>query len=295
MGDVAAGLAAAAAVFDRRYSTTIQHHNPIELHSTTAMWCDDELLIHEPSKYYYALREAAATQLHIPREKVRVRAPFVGGAFGCKGMVTNRTSLAALAAKRVKRPVRVVATRSQGFTNATYRSETRHHVRLGADASGKLTAYHHDIWEVTSRNDIYANGGVEGACCLYGPENIGSTSWVTRTDRDTPGFMRNPHGVPVMFALESAMDELAAELRMDPLELRKRNEIHANPISGTPFTGRSLNRCLDAAAERFGHLAARDQRRIQCIEREGTGRDVKRWHGGSHRQCGVARDRQACT
>ena len=251
-GDVEGGLAAAAAVVDRRYSTAVQHHNPIELHSTTAIWEGDELTIHEPSQYYYAVREAASIQMKVPREKVRVRAPFVGGAFGCKGMVTQRTAIAALAARRLGRPVRVVATRPQGFTMATHRSETRHRVRLGADAAGKLTGYHHDMWEVTSRTDIYANGGVEGAACLYGPENIGSTAWVVRADRATPGFMRNPHGVPVVFALESAMDELAHELRIDPVEMRKRNNIVANPISGIPFTSRSLNECLDAGAERFG-------------------------------------------
>ena len=248
IGDVEGALAGAAAVVDQHYSTAIQHHNPIELHSTTAMWKDGELLIHEPSQYYYAVREAAATQMKMSREKVRVRAPFVGGAFGCKGMVTHRTALAALAAKRLQRPVRVVATRDQGFTIATHRSETRQHVRLGADASGKLT----DIWEVTSRTDIYANGGVEGATCVYAPKNIASKSWVVRADRDTPGFMRNPHGIPIMFALESAMDELAYKLGIDPVEMRKRNESRANPISGIPLTGNSLNRCLDAAAERFG-------------------------------------------
>ena len=252
LGDVEGALAASATIVDQHYSTAIQHHNPIELHSTTSQWDGGELLIHEPSQYYYAVREAAATQMRMSREKVRVRAPFVGGAFGCKGMVTHRTALAALAAKRLKRPVRVVATRDQGFTIATHRSETRHRVRLGADASGRLTAYHHDIWEVTSRTDIYANGGVEGAACVYAPPNIASKSWVVRADRDTPGFMRNPHGIPVMFALESAMDELAHALGMDPVELRKRNESHANPLSGIPLTGNSLNRCLDTAAERFG-------------------------------------------
>ena len=251
-GDVESGLAAAAVVVDRRYSTAVQHHNPIELHSTTAIWDGDELTIHEPSQYYYAVREAASIQMKVPREKVRVRAPFVGGAFGCKGMVTHRTSLAALAARRIGRPVRVVATRPQGFTMATHRSETRHRIRLGADGSGKLTGYYHDMWEVTSRTDIYANGGVEGAACLYGPDNIGSTAWVVRGDRATPGFMRNPHGVPVVFALESAMDELAHELRIDPVAMRKRNNIFANPISGVRFTSRSLNECLDAGAERFG-------------------------------------------
>ena len=251
-GDVEGGLAAAAAIIDRRYSTAVQHHNPIELHSTTAIWHGDELTIHEPSQYYYAVREAASIQMKVPRESVRVLAPFVGGAFGCKGMVTHRTALAALAARRVGRPVRVVATRPQGFTLATHRSETRHRVRLGADKTGKLTGYYHDMWEVTSRTDIYANGGVEGAACLYGPDNIGSTAWVVRADRATPGFMRNPHGVPVVFALESAVDELAYELRIDPVAMRKRNNIFANPISGVPFTSRSLNECLDAGAERFG-------------------------------------------
>lgn len=252
VGDAAAGLAAATAVIDRRYSTPVQHANPIELHSTTAAWTDGDLLIHEPSQYFYAVREAAALQLQIPREKVRVRAPFVGGAFGCKGMVTQRTALAALAARRLGRPVRVVATRSQSFTTTTHRLRRASMCGLVPIPQAKLPDTTTMCGSCLLVPTYTQNGGVEGACCMYGPENISNTSWLVQADRNTPGFMRNPHGFTVLFALESAMDELAIELHIDPVAMRKRNDAQANPISGIPFTGRSLNRCLDAAAERFG-------------------------------------------
>ena len=105
-------------------------------------------------------------------------------------------------------------------------------MRLGADRTGRITAYHHDIWEVTSRKDIYANDGVEGLICLYGPENIANTSWVVRADRDTPGFMRCPHAIPPMFALESAMDELAYKLELDRLSCAKETKRTATRSRG---------------------------------------------------------------
>ena len=131
-GDAEAALAAAEVVIDAEYSTPTQHHNPIELFSTTCVWSDDQLTVYEPSQFVYGLKNGVAQRLGIEPDKVRVVSSYVGGAFGSKGMMTPRTALIALAARRLNRPVKLVATRDQGFTIATYRAETRHHIRLGA-------------------------------------------------------------------------------------------------------------------------------------------------------------------
>src|SRR5712671_2131991 len=142
-------------VGDVEDATPTQHHNPIELFTTTCSWMDDKLTIREPSQFVYGLKNYVARRLAADPDKVEVVSPFVGGAFGSKSAMTPRTALVALAAKRLNRPVKLVATRSQGFMISTYRAETRHHVRLGARRDGKLVGYAHEGWEISSRPDQY--------------------------------------------------------------------------------------------------------------------------------------------
>jgi xanthine dehydrogenase YagR molybdenum-binding subunit len=160
--------------------------------------------------------------------------------------------LVALAAKLLGRPVKLVVTRDQGFTVATYRAETRHRVRLAASRDGKITAYGHESWELSSRNDDYIVGGNENSVAMYGIPNVLTKVNITKADRNTPGFMRSPPEVPYIYALESAIDELAHMLRLDPIELRRRNDTMVNPINNAPYTSRSLMACFDAAAKAFG-------------------------------------------
>jgi xanthine dehydrogenase YagR molybdenum-binding subunit len=252
VGDVAAGLAAAAAVVDEEYATPTQHHNAIELFSTTCLWTGDKLAIYEPSQIVHGLKHGVAEQIGILPDNIRVVSPFVGGAFGSKASVTPRTALIALAARRLGRPVKLVMTRDQGFTVATYRAETRHRLRLGADAEGKFTALSHEGWEVTSRPDPYLVGGTDTTARLYACPNVFTKVRLVHADRNTPGFMRSPPEVPYLFPLESAIDELAVKLGMDPIELRRRNDTMQEPIKGLPYTSRSLMECFDQAAESFG-------------------------------------------
>src|SRR5262249_3919278 len=142
-----------------------------------------------------------------------------------------RTALVAMAAKRLNRPVKLVVTRDQGFTIATYRAETRQRVRMGASRDGKLSAFIHEGWEITSRPDAYVVGGTRTTVHMYAAPNAAAKVWVVHADRNTPGFMRSPPEVPYMFALESAMDELAVKLDMDPVELRRVNDTQTDPIS----------------------------------------------------------------
>src|SRR6185369_751145 len=237
---------------DQSYSTPTQHHNPIELFTTTCAWDSDRLTIWEGSQNVYGYQNGIAQQLGIEPEKIRVISPFIGGAFGSKGTMTPRTALIAFAARRLGRPVKLVATRDQGFTIATYRAETRHHIRLGADRDGKLLSLSHEGWEVTSRPDPYMVAGTSSSTRLYACANVASKVSIVHADRSTPGFMRSPPEVPYIFALESAMDELAVALDMDPVALRKLNDTDKEPIKGLAYTSRGLSRCLDAGASAFG-------------------------------------------
>jgi xanthine dehydrogenase YagR molybdenum-binding subunit len=252
VGNFARAFAGAAATIDARYETPPQHHNPMELFQTTCSWEGDRLSVWESSQNVRGYQHGLAKQLGIKPAQIHVISLFVGGAFGSRGEMAQSTALIALASKRLGRPVKLVVTRAQGFTLRTFRAETRHHVRLGADANGRLTALSHEGWELTSRSDRFALAGIEATTRLYACPNIQARVFNVEADRQTPGFMRAPPELPYMFALESAMDELAFKLGIDPVELRKRNDTMKEPIKGLPFTSRSLLQCYDAAAAAFG-------------------------------------------
>lgn len=252
VGDFARAFAAAPVTIDHEYGTPTQHHNPMELFSTTAVWNGDELTLYEPSQFMYALPHAVAEQLGIDPAKVRAVSRYVGGAFGSKGMPTQRTALIAAAARDLGRPVKLIVHRKQGYTLATYRAETRHRIRLGAGRDGRLTSYGHEGWEVTSRQDDYSVAGVETTAEMYGWSNVRTRVNLVKADRNTPGFMRSPPETPYMYALESAMDEMAIACGMDPVEFRRVNDTRKSPINGAPYTSRSLMQCFDQAAASFG-------------------------------------------
>ena len=252
LGNAEAALRSSPVVHDAEYATPTQHHNPMELFATTAVWQGDELTVYEPSQFVYGLRAGLAGQLGMAPEKVRVINDFVGGAFGSKGATTQRSALVAVAARKLGRPVKLVATRDQGFTISGHRHETRHRVRIGAGRDGKFTAYHHDLWELNGRVDPYVNGGIENSSAMYAFPAVMSTARMVRADRDPPIFMRSPAEVPVYFALESAVDELAVKLAMDPVELRRFNDTDKNWVSGKPYSSRNLMACYDAASAAFG-------------------------------------------
>jgi xanthine dehydrogenase YagR molybdenum-binding subunit len=259
VGDFAKAFDEAEVKLRAAYETPPQHHNPMELFATSCVWNGDSLTVYEPSQYVHGLKNAVAQQLDIDADKVRVINSYVGGAFGSKGSLTPRTAIIASIARRLGRPVKLVASRSQGFTIATYRAETRHDIQLGASRDGKLTALRHEGWEISSRPDPYAVGGTKTTTRMYACPNIESRVSIVRADRNTPGFMRAPPEVPYMFALESAMDELAVTLNMDPIELRRVNDTMKEPIGGNPYTSRSLMECYDEGAKAFGW----DKRRPQ--------------------------------
>ncbi len=252
VGDAAAAFAAAPVQVDARYATPTQHHNPIEMLHTTASWAGGKLTVWESSQNMHGFRNGLAEQLGLDPADVRVISPYVGGAFGSRGSLSQHTAIVALAAKRLGRPVRMEATRSQGFTIQTYRAETRHRIRLGAGRDGKLQSLIHEGWEVTSRPDAYKVAGTDASTRLYACPNVDSDVTVVHADRPTPGFMRSPPEIPYLFALESAMDELAVALNMDPVELRRVNDTMKEPIHGLPYTSRQMMPAFEAASKAFG-------------------------------------------
>jgi xanthine dehydrogenase YagR molybdenum-binding subunit len=250
-GDADAAFEAAEVKLDAEYATPAQHHNAIELFTTTCVWQDGKLTVYEPSQFVHGLRANTASKLGIDAAHVHAVSPFVGGAFGAKAQFSVRTGLVALAARKLKRPVKLVMTRDQGFTAQTYRAETRHRIKLGAQRDGKILSFSHEGWELSSRPDPYSVAGVEDSARLYGFGTVKTKVSIVHADRNTPGFMRSPPVVPYIYALESAMDELAIRLDLDPIELRRINDAMTD-ATGKPWSSRSLMACYDQAAERFG-------------------------------------------
>ena len=192
-----------------------------------------------------------AQKLNIPAENVRAVSHFVGGAFGSKSQLSPRTGLIAHAARKLNRPVKLVATRDQGFTIQTYRAETQHRIRIGARRNGKIVSFIHEGQEVTSRPDPYAVAGVEDSARVYHYGAVKTHVTLVHADRNTPGFMRSPPVVPYIYALESAIDELAVKLGMDPIELRRVNNSMTDSM-GKQWSTRSLMQCYEEAAKTFG-------------------------------------------
>ncbi|MFJ8741085.1 xanthine dehydrogenase family protein molybdopterin-binding subunit [Embleya sp. NPDC127516] len=251
-GDLATGLAVADVTVEAYYETPPQHMNPMEPCATTARWSGDRLTVYDSTQYVGGVRVALAAAFGLPVDKVRVLSGFVGGGFGSKGTVWPHVLLAAAAARRVGRPVRLVLTRPQMFTSCGTRPATRQRIVLGAHRDGRLTAIAHDGTTATSpgENVVESTGGITST--LYACPNVAIRQRIVRLDMQPPTFQRGPGRAPGSFALESALDELAHELGMDPLELRLRNHADTDPSSGRPWSSKHLRECYRVGAERFG-------------------------------------------
>ena len=250
-GDVQQGLSLAAHVVEATYQTPIQHHNPIELFTTTCQWQADKLTVNEPARFVGGVQHGLAAQFGIEAKNIRVIARYLGGHFGSKFGLAQYTALAAVASKKLGRPVTIATTRSQCFTIANHRPDTVHKVKLAADPSGRLCAFFHDATCATSRFDTFAMEGTDVTSALYSCQNIQTVEAVAAVDLNTPGPMRAPPEVPYLFALESAMDELAHQSGLDPIELRRVNDTASDPVTGKAFTTRKLLQCFDRAAASF--------------------------------------------
>ena len=250
-GDVDAGLAAAQRI-EQDYVTPNQTHNPMEPHATLAEWDGDQLTLYTATQGLYPTQKRVATLLGIPQEKVRVICYFSGGGFGSKGPTWSHVLLAAMAAKQVGRPVKLALERTQMFGPVGHRAITRQTMRLGAGEDGKLTALSHHTLTQTSSFDEFVEPASVLSRVAYATPNLSSTHEVMHADVGTPSFMRAPGEAPGSAALESAMDEMAYALKVDPLEFRLRNYAEVEPLSDKPFSSKSLRQCYEQGAERFG-------------------------------------------
>ncbi|MGW4408637.1 xanthine dehydrogenase family protein molybdopterin-binding subunit [Nonomuraea sp. NPDC004702] len=252
VGDVAAELAASQVVVEERYRTPEEHCSAMEPHSATAWWEGEHLEAIDSNQGPFSAARTLATLFSLSPELVRVRTEHVGGGFGSKGLCGPQLILAAMAARLFGRPVRVTLTRAQVFLATAMRPATDQLIRIGADADGRLRAIHHEAAFEISPLVEYLEGCTELTKTLYAARAIRTRLSAVPLDILPPYSMRGPGAAPGSFALESAMDELAERLGMDPLELRLRNEPVAGPVSGLPFSSRNLVACLREGARRFG-------------------------------------------
>ncbi|MGI8494150.1 MAG: xanthine dehydrogenase family protein molybdopterin-binding subunit [Pyrinomonadaceae bacterium] len=237
---------------EAEYTIPFEHHNPIEPHAAIALWNKDKLTIFDKSQYVYNVRNHLASIFGIDEENVNVISLFVGGAFGSSLRPNYYPMVAALAAKEVNRPVKLVYTRRQMFTGHGYRPFTWQKVKLGADKKGKLDSIIHITVNNTSSFEEYNDSANHFTRLLYACENVATPKRIVKTDLATPFAMRAPGAVSGMFALECALDELAYKLEIDPLELRLINYAEKDPESGKPFSSKELKKCYSKAAEKFG-------------------------------------------
>jgi xanthine dehydrogenase YagR molybdenum-binding subunit len=246
---------------EAEYTIPINHHNPMEPGAALASWEGDKLTIYNKTQGTQNSRGHLASIFGVPGENVTVIAPFVGGAFGAALRPSAVDMLAAMAAREIKRPVRIVTTRRQMFTAHGYRPYTIQRMKLGADKSGKLTAIIHEAIGNTSSYTNYQEGTVRMSRSLYACPNVNTDYKLVKTDLPTPLYMRAPGNVSGAFALECALDELAYALKIDPLELRLINYAETDPDNGKPFSSKELRECYKQGAERFGWKARKPEPR----------------------------------
>jgi xanthine dehydrogenase YagR molybdenum-binding subunit len=251
-GDVAAGLAAAEVVVAATYITPVQTNNPLGLFASIAYWDGDLLTVHDSTQGPAFVRTALAVAFGLPETAVRVLAPVVGGAFGAGLRTWPHVVLAALAARVVDRPVKLVLSRAQMFTSVGYRPPTVQHLKIGARRTGELVAIDHEGIEPTALEDDFAESLTRGTAVLYDCPNVSGRTRQVRLNVACPTWMRGPGEAPGVFALECALDELACELGMDPVELRLRNYAEVHPQTGRPWSSKALRSCYERGAERFG-------------------------------------------
>jgi xanthine dehydrogenase YagR molybdenum-binding subunit len=237
---------------EAEYRIPIEHHNPMEPHAAVAVWQGDKLTIFDKTQEVYGVRAHLASAFGVPEENVSVISPYVGGAFGSSLRPNYYPALTAMASRELKRPVKVVYTRTQMYTGHGYRPYTIQKIALGAERSGKLAAMIHEAVHNTSSFEEFNDNTTGFTRQVYACPNLSAPLKITTTDLNTPTWMRAPGAVSGMFALECAMDELAYALKIDPLELRLINYAEVDPESGRPFSSKALRECYRLGAEKFG-------------------------------------------
>ncbi|MEV5171391.1 xanthine dehydrogenase family protein molybdopterin-binding subunit [Streptomyces flaveolus] len=251
-GDVNAGFAASDVIVEGTYTTPDNTNNPLGLMTTVASWHGDALTVHDSTQWPHNVRTSLATVFGIPESGIRVLAPFVGGGFGAGLRVWSHVILTVLAAREVNRPVKLVLTRPEMFTSVGHRPNSVQQIKIGATRDGDLVAIeHHGISSVAMEDDDYEPVSF-GSAVAYACPNVLTRDRQARLNIPCPGSMRAPAEGQGNFALESAIDEVAHAIGMDPLKFRLRNYAEENPVLGLPWSSKALRECFLEGAERFG-------------------------------------------
>jgi xanthine dehydrogenase YagR molybdenum-binding subunit len=251
-GDAAGALASAPVKLDQTYTTPAETHVPIELQGTTAMWDGDHLTIYEESQAVFNMRTVLAQMFGLPKENVRVITKFVGSGFGSKLWPWTHCALAVAAARKLGKPVKLVLSRKMTFQAAGHRAHTQQRVRLGATPDGKLVSLDHDyVYHRALLEEYHENCG-ESTAFHYSVPNLRVHFGRAKRNIGTPSDMRGPGAVPGLYATESAINELADQLKIDPVQLRILNEPKIDEGKDLPFSSRHYVECLQVGAEKFG-------------------------------------------
>ncbi|NWA63193.1 xanthine dehydrogenase family protein molybdopterin-binding subunit [Pantoea sp. B9002] len=254
-GNAHQAMDAAAVVVRSTYTTPRNYNAPIEPHACIASWKDDEMTVWEPTQWVGGARQVVSEWMGISIEKVRIISPFTGGGFGSKVSPHAHVALACLASRELGRPVKVSLTRQQTFSGYGGRPRTHQELSLGARADGTLVSIVHKGWNETSIDDVHLEPTNSVTPIMYACDNVWARHSIIPVNTVNPGWMRAPGENPSTFALEVAMDELAYELNMDPLELRMRNWADHDHKMKKPWSTRRLREAYRAGAEAFGWSA----------------------------------------
>src|SRR5881296_2382633 len=251
-GDAEAAFTKAPVKLDQTYVTPAETHNPLELHATTAIWDGSTLTLYESSQGVVNLQGVLAQMFGLPKENVRVITKFVGSGFGGKLFPWTHCPLAVAAARQLGKPVKLVLSRKMMFQTVGHRARTQQRVRLGATPEGKLVSLQHDYVYHRSMLDDHHEYCGEATAFHYSVPNLRVKFGRARRNIGTPSDMRGPGAVPGLYATESAMNELADQLKIDPVQLRVLNEPKIDESLGIPFSSRHLLECFTLGAEKFG-------------------------------------------
>jgi xanthine dehydrogenase YagR molybdenum-binding subunit len=252
-GDVEKALLEAEFKVEETYNTSIEHHQPMAPHATIAVWeADDKLTLYNESQVVNGVQNAIAGTFGLKPENVRVVTPHIGGGFGSKGGAWGHVIVAAIASKMVRRPVKLALTRQMMFTSVGLRQRNVQRLRLAATKDGKLTALSHETTTHGAINEEFIEGCGDVSRVMYDTPNSRIAYRITPMNVIVPTFQRAPGKSTGSFALESAIDELAFQLKIDPVEFRIRNEPAKDPSNGKPFSSRSLVEALKRGAEVIG-------------------------------------------
>ncbi|MGW0203132.1 xanthine dehydrogenase family protein molybdopterin-binding subunit [Nonomuraea sp. NPDC003201] len=251
-GDAEAGLSSAAVRMDLTYRTARNHHNPMEPHATIARWSGHRLTVWDKTQWVVGTQTELAAVFGIATQAVRVISPFVGGAFGSGLRCWPHVVIAAMAAREAARPVKLVLSRRQMYFGTGFRPSYDYRLRLGSDRRGRLTAMAHEMDAETSSYEKFTETILPAGQMLYSMPNVSQAYRTVPLHVNTPLWMRGPGFATASFVIESAMDELAYKLGLDPIELRRRNEPAEDESSGLPFSTRRLRECYTVGAREFG-------------------------------------------